>query len=136
MGFKVPEKYRFISPGHPYSSNKGDLFGVFHIPYQSFLLNTLATNGKGIVGEDFVEWEHISVSLKHRCPNWAEMCFIKDLFWDSEDCVVQFHPPKSQYVNNHPNVLHLWRPANKEFPMPPSIFVGLVGASPAARDGK
>jgi hypothetical protein len=38
--------------------------------------------------------------------------------------VVQFHPPKSQYVNCHPYCLHLWRNKNQEVILPPSILVG------------
>lgn len=70
-------------------------------------------------------WEHVSVSAPRRCPTWEEMCFVKDLFWTEEETVVQFHPPKSEYVNNHPYVLHLWRSKTQTFPMPPSILVGL-----------
>lgn len=68
-------------------------------------------------------WEHVSVSTRRRCPNWTEMCFVKDLFWSPDECVVQFHPPRSEYVNNHPFALHLWRHKNG-FPCPPSILVG------------
>ncbi len=68
-------------------------------------------------------WEHVSVSCKKRCPNWIEMCFIKDLFWGEEECVVKFHPPKSEYVNHHPFCLHLWKPPF-DIPTPPSEFVG------------
>jgi len=53
--------------------------------------------------------EHVSVSLRRRCPTWDEMSMIKDVFWEDDELVVQFHPPKSQYVNIHPNCLHLWR---------------------------
>ena len=70
-------------------------------------------------------WEHVSVSLKTRNPNWQEMCFVKDLFFEPEECVVQFHPPQSAYVNNHEYCLHLWRHATSEFPRPPSILVGV-----------
>ena len=69
-------------------------------------------------------WEHVSVSTRRRVPNWREMCFVKDLFWDESECVVQFHPSRSEYVNNHPLVLHLWRHKSIPFPTPPSILVG------------
>jgi hypothetical protein len=69
-------------------------------------------------------WEHVSVSLKNRAPNWPEMCFVKDLFWHDDECVVQFHPPKSSYINFHPHCLHLWRPLDGLIPMPPTILVG------------
>lgn len=69
-------------------------------------------------------WEHVSVSLPNRCPNWPEMCFVKDLFWTDEEAVVQFHPPKSDYVNNHAYCLHMWRDTLNEPRRPPSILVG------------
>jgi hypothetical protein len=53
------------------------------------------------------------------------MCQVKAMFWDEDDCVIQYHPPRSEYVNNHQNCLHLWRPIGVSLPMPPSIMVGI-----------
>ena len=94
-----------------------DFNGAFEIPYGSYTLFVIASDGLG--------WDHVSVSLGNRCPNWKEMSYIKDLFFEEEDCVMQLHPPKSDYVNNHPYCLHLWRPQEQEIPRPPSIMVGL-----------
>jgi hypothetical protein len=74
-------------------------------------------------GNDGSDWEHVSVSLDHRVPNWAEMSMVKDLFWGENECVVQYHPAKSEYVNIHPNCLHLWRLVDGSFPMPPILMV-------------
>lgn len=41
-----------------------------------------------------------------------------------EECVVQYHPPKSEYVNFHPYCLHLWRKVGENFETPPKHFVG------------
>jgi hypothetical protein len=68
-------------------------------------------------------WEHVSISTRRRPPNWQEMCFVKDLFWSEDECVIQFHPPRSEYVNNHPHCLHLWRHIDGH-KLPPSILVG------------
>lgn len=71
-------------------------------------------------------WEHVSVSCgrqKHT-PNWGEMDFIKRLFWDDGECVVQFHPPRSEWVSNAP-VLHMWRWLGGEFPQPHRLLVGV-----------
>lgn len=46
------------------------------------------------------------------------MCFIKDLFWGEEEVVMQLHPAKSQYVNQHDYCLHLWRPKTIAIPLP------------------
>jgi hypothetical protein len=77
----------------------------------------------GIIASDGGGWEHVSVSTKNRTPTWTEMCFVKDLFWNDEETVVQFHPRKSQYVNDHPYCLHLWRPTFLSLPEPPHVFV-------------
>ncbi len=68
-------------------------------------------------------WEHVSVSTRRRCPNWLEMCFVKDLFWGETETVIQFHPPKAEYVNNHQYCLHLWRHKDGHV-LPPTILVG------------
>jgi len=53
--------------------------------------------------------EHVSVSLARRCPTWDEMSMIKDIFWEDEEEVIQFHPKKSENINLHPYCLHMWR---------------------------
>ena len=70
--------------------------------------------GSIIWGRDEGGWEHVSVAPGQRriTPSWEEMCLIKDIFFYDEECAVQYHPPKSQYVNVVPNCLHLWRLAN------------------------
>ena len=102
-------------------------------PYGKFFVQgpcgeRLCIVASGAAPEDIVAkgWEHVSVSTRKRIPNWIEMCFVKDLFWDDDECVVQFHPPRSAYVNCHPYTLHLWRPTRyrDKMPMPPSILVG------------
>ena len=76
-------------------------------------------------------WEHVSVSpfKKHITPSWDDMCKIKDMFFEEEETVVQYHPAKSEYVNNMPNCLHLWRPLVDVMPTPPSIMVGIKGVT-------
>jgi len=49
----------------------------------------------------------------------------------ASDCVVQYHPPRSEYVNNHPFCLHLWRPAGLDLPLPPAWMVGIKSLTPA-----
>ena len=68
-------------------------------------------------------WEHVSVSLRNRCPTWEEMCRVKDIFWGEDECVVQFHPPKSEYVNLHTYCLHLWKKIGEKADLPPKEFV-------------
>lgn len=114
-----------------YGSNPQDgMNGAFIIdgPFDA-RLRIIASDGVDPLAQG---WEHVSVSCasRNRCPNWLEMCFIKDLFWDEEETVIQFHPPKSEYVNHHPTTLHLWRDRRWDmklpsvFCTPPSILVG------------
>lgn len=77
----------------------------------------IASNGGG--------WEHVSVSCASRIPSWEIMCEIKDMFFNEDEVVMQLHPAKKDYINNHPNCLHLWRPIEQTIPTPPSIMVGL-----------
>jgi hypothetical protein len=114
-------KYR-IRTGRAASSDADGPNGVFIVPCGRVRLFVIASDGKG--------WEHVSVSpySKPRVPTWDEMCFVKDLFWRPDEWVVQFHPAESEYVNNHPYVLHMWRPTEQELPTPPSILTGIKGA--------
>lgn len=57
------------------------------------------------------------------------MCFVKDLFWTEDEAAIQFHPPRSEYVNNHSGCLHLWKPVGIQFPLPSPDLVGVKGMS-------
>jgi hypothetical protein len=69
-------------------------------------------------------WEHVSVSRRNRCPNWAEMSYVKGLFFKNDETVMQLHVPSSDHINDHPNCLHLWRCLDREIPRPPAWMVG------------
>ena len=88
-------------------------------------LTVIASDGRDWVEEKLPgdPWEHVSVSSPFGCPTWAEMVWVKDLFWHADECVIEYHPPKSDYVNVHPNVLHMWRPVGVAIPMPPKETV-------------
>ena len=126
MAFHVPENYRVRRgqlASHPLDGNNGFFYlrdSPFGIGFEA-----IASDGAG--------WEHVSVKAVNArgdtgIPLWEEMCWIKDQFWDGEDVVIQFHPRKSEYVNNHPHVLHLWRPTSSIVPMPPHELVGVLVA--------
>ncbi len=130
------ERYRFMGP---MNCNVGS----FIVPHGTALLRVICSNGGG--------WDHVSISLQGRCPTWAEMCAIKELFFRDDEPVMQLHPEKSEWINNHPFCLHLWRPQSTEeiteirqqwgdewpadypcesvgkIPLPPDIFVGIRG---------
>lgn len=68
-------------------------------------------------------WEHVSARAQIGVPNWREMSWLKGVFWEPEETVVQFHPAESEYVNTHPDVLHLWRCPSAPFVLPPRAAV-------------
>lgn len=125
--FHVPNQYRISPEEHPYLGSTNDIgnYGAFKVPSNNRELYIIASSGE----ESIIKWEHVSVHIfdgkRSLTPRWDEMCKVKDLFWDEEDTVIQYHPKKSDYVNNHPNTLHLWRPTFCELPIPPTIAVGI-----------
>jgi hypothetical protein len=141
VSFRVPEDWRIQRP--PRISRRGDLFGCFLLPASparkiQFALRCIASDGSdwdlmqadGFVPKDSIPFEHVSVSLNPpamtRCPTWEEMCYVKDIFWEPDDVVMQLHPPRSEWVNNHRWCLHLWKAVGIELPRPPAICVGTL----------
>jgi hypothetical protein len=122
--FHVPDDYR-IRTGQLASTDEYANNGAFALAYKR--VSDGRENGLLCIASDGADWEHVSISTgKPRCPYWVEMCFIKDIFWDEDDAVIQIHPPAAEYVNHHPYTLHLWRKVgtNDFFDMPDSILVG------------
>lgn len=46
------------------------------------------------------------------------MQFLRNLFFRENDVVLEFHPAKKDYVNNHNYVLHMWESTDKKFVHP------------------
>lgn len=111
-----------VTAGLFHSSAQDGFNGAFDfaIPGEARRVFCIASDGLG--------WQHVSVSFGKNpsIPSWSVMCAVKELFWDDEDYVIQFHPAKSRYVCNHPGVLHLWRCTDgREQPVPPDELVGI-----------
>lgn len=124
--FHVPNKFRVRNSPDP-RVNSTDKMGN----NGCFSIKQVHGKDKGlffIQASDGMCWEHVSVSLPlaNRTPTWAEMCYVKGLFWDEGDVVIQIHPAKKDYVNLAKNCLHLWRSKDHAQAIPPSIFVGTV----------
>ncbi len=130
----APEQFRLTRdsrgaafvPAALLSDESFGMNGFFFVPRGKVILRVMVSDGSGIPdGEE--KWEHVSVSLQDRCPTWDEMAFAKDMFFTEDEAVMQLHPPKSDYVNNHKYCLHLWRPKSATIPLPPSVLVGIKG---------
>lgn len=80
-------------------------------------LHVIAASGMG--------WDHVSVSTATRCPTWAEMELVARIFFKDNEVAMQLHVPRADHINNHPFVLHWWRPLSKlkKIPLPPKVFV-------------
>ncbi len=84
---------------------------------RAFVSASLEADGK--------RWLHVSTSRKDRMPNWTEFRAVKDLFIGLDKLAVQVFPPQSQYVNFHPNALHLWHCLDGD-PVPDFRTDGLI----------
>lgn len=103
---KFPEKYRVedFNPVFTAIKKGNDIYSqCYIIPFKGRDLRVIGSIWVG-------GYEHASVSLPNRCPNWEEMCHVKDFFWDEEEVCIQIHPKKSNYVNVHKTCLHIWKP--------------------------
>jgi hypothetical protein len=114
------EKFRKV---HPWlgPSPVGAMYGYFEVATKKGTLRIQASDGTTDFEED---WQHVSVSLENRTPTWQEMCFVKSLFWDESETVVQFHPARSAYVNAMKHCLHLWARRGMIYNLPPTELIG------------
>ncbi len=117
----ILNKYRLTGRNLPayFGGHEGDeTCGAFSVlsPIDKAPLKIIASSDYG--------WEHVSVSRSNRCPNWTEMAYVKELFFQSNETVMQLHVPASDHINDHPNCLHLWRPTQQDIPRPPGWMVG------------
>ena len=130
--FHVPEAARLTT--HPVlastSADGNNGAFVLESPEPGWQLWMICSDGSQQTVRRDYQWEHVSVHAyrpgdqRMRVPTWKEMAFVKRTCWDGEDVVMQLHPRESEYVNNHPHVLHLWRPKHATIPTPPSELVG------------
>ena len=127
------ERFRFTKgTGHHarFNSPPGIHGGMFYIPIPGSN-RTLRIIASSAEFEEAQGWEHVSVCAieKYRgrendvMPTWDDMCAVKGLFWQPDECVVQFHPPQSEYVNRHAMCLHLWKHVDGH-QTPPKILIG------------
>src|SRR6266705_342511 len=118
MAFHVPEASRVTD--HPVLGSTADAGnnGAFILtsPEPGWMLALICSDSSEDVTQP--QWEHVSVhayraqrgELLHgrrgfgqtlRTPTWKEMAFVKDRCWDGDDVVIQLHPRKVDYVNDH-----------------------------------
>ena len=113
----VLEKYRIKDRvSYAYGEPGCDLGGAFCVSGKGGAkLNVIASSGEG--------WDHVSVSLPHRCPTWDEMETVKRLFFKPDETAMQLHVPVAAHISVHTYCLHLWRPHDVAIPLPPAVLV-------------
>lgn len=118
------QKYRQPDPvtGIVYSE---DVDGLYIIARRGAVLRVIASDGLG--------WDHVSVSLAHRCPTWDEMEFVRGLFFRDDETAMQLSVPASDHISLHPYCLHWWRPQAEAIPRPPNELVGAGKLLPLAK---
>ena len=57
---------------------------------------------------DGLLWKHCAASYPDHLPTYGDMRMIRRNWFDAGDTAIQVFPPESEYVNLHPNCLHLW----------------------------
>jgi hypothetical protein len=113
---RLAEEHR-ITYGPLASSDGFGNNGAFELPFQGVHLLVVVSDQDG--------WDHVSVSLEHRCPTWDEMDFVRRLFFRGDEWVMQLHAPPAENINNHPYCLHMWRSQSESIPTPPRYMVGI-----------
>lgn len=92
----LPEGWRCHYPG-------ADGPGAFkHEGRKLAAICSIATEADG------KKWAHLSVSHRDRLPTWEELARVKEDFLGTHTKAVQILPPRAEWVNIHPNVLHLF----------------------------
>lgn len=69
-------------------------------PYSVIVSRAIELDGR--------QWTHFSVGHPHRLPSWDDLVRFKEAFLGPESKAIQVLAPRSQWVNIHPYVLHLW----------------------------
>jgi hypothetical protein len=101
-----------IRTGKMASSEIDGWNGAFQVPLEGELWYVMISDREG--------WRHLSIrnSQKKALPSWQVMTRVKACFFGDDDWVVQFIPPRAEYVNDCQWVLHLWQPVDAVLPTP------------------
>ncbi|MDE6832794.1 MAG: hypothetical protein K2J39_00885 [Ruminococcus sp.] len=68
-------------------------------------------------------WEQVYISRASNRPKWEELCETKEIFWNDDECVIQYIPSASMHTNEYNNCLYLWKPVGVKIPIPPKILI-------------
>ncbi len=131
--FKAQEKYR-VRKGKLASDASFGNNGVFFIPAGT---EAVPDENKVLVHSPYFilcvlsdqrDWEHIAVAIHTigppRAPVKEEVEAVRNMFWGKDDTVVQF-TTSSNFKDDNPHTVHLWRNPLMDIPVPPAELFGL-----------
>lgn len=78
--------------------------------------NGLLVVASAAIMQDGKEWLHISFSRKSKMPTYADLQLVKREFIGNDKKAIMVFPEEKNYVNIHPNCLHLWYSAENPIP--------------------
>lgn len=91
--------------------------GLFYLP------SIVSGQRMQIIASTTKDWDHVSVTLKNRSPNWDEMSQVHRAFFKNDEVALQYHVPLTDHVNLHPFCLHLWRWQKGPVQRPPGDLI-------------
>ena len=108
-----------------YGETGGTTEGVFCVEYRDHNRAARYWSLLAVIASVADGWDHVSVSLAKRIPNWQEMEFVKHLFFRDNEVAMQLHLPPAKHINVQANTLHLWRPytLRGRIKLPPEYMV-------------
>ncbi len=118
---KKLDRYRYDKkqPEFIKDNSRRSLIGIFEIPLnKKETVSVIADNGIS-----FPEWEHLSVSTSKRFLTNEEIHFIKDIFFNDDEIVIQIYS-KNNIVKSKKNYcIHLWKLKTEDIPLPPMYML-------------
>lgn len=77
---------------------------------QDYMNGKLYKTNKGVIAIVSIDGglHHVSISHKGRLPNYKEIKEARYQLCPNDVTMAQIFPPKEEFVNLHPNCLHLW----------------------------
>ncbi|MBR2909671.1 MAG: hypothetical protein IKC11_04925 [Clostridia bacterium] len=107
---KKLDKLRINVPGLIFEDLDPEKEGFFEMRTCGDYYSVVASTGAG--------WDHVSVSHRFFIPSHEVMSAVKEKFFNSDEVVIEIHPKRAEYINNHSRCLHLWRPTAQTMPVP------------------
>jgi hypothetical protein len=78
--------------------------------------NGLFVVASAAIMQDGKEWLHVSFSRKSKMPTYADLQLVKREFIGKDKKAIMVFPEEENYVNIHPNCLHLWYSSENPIP--------------------